>query len=257
MWLTLLGTVALIALAGLLIYTKATEVASWANTSENSVHIAAYVTWGVDALLVCVIFCSRKSIAIAASILETAALFLADVKSAMLLPLVSAFLQIIVLAGFSILAANAASVGIKQVTGSDITDHGTCTFSDGAFDPFYVKFENKTQSYMVVIFLILMYFWSASLLHAFNTYTVAYAAGVWYFSPYDDNNMKDLPGGNTFCDFKLLWRGFCAGIKQLGSLALGAMVMAICKLILLLSRCFKKKEETEHTNPASKCLASM
>merc|ERR1719502_2558449 len=132
--------------------------------------------------------------------------------------------------------ANAASVGIKEVNGDPVK--GTCV-EDGLLNPFCISFDSNGEGapyYLVILFLFLMYFWSASLLHAFNTYTVAYAAGVWYFSDYDSSGTKDLPGGNTFCDCKLLFAGFMAGVKQLGSLGFGSLIMAICKLILLLTK---------------------
>lgn len=253
-WLTLLGGIALFAIGGYLIFTNTEKVGNYINASENTVRITAYVVWGLDVLLVLTVVCSVRSIAIAASILKTAALFLADVKSAMLLPLVSAFFQLGALLIFSVLVANAASMGVKEFTNP--TEQGTCVFDDGLLDPFCIEFDSDNHSRVVltVFFLLLMYFWSASLLHAFNTFTVAYAAGIWYFATYDGENVKMLPGGNTFCDFRLLCNGFLAGLKQVGSLAMGSLIMAICKMLVLICKWAKKKEGA--TNPVMKCIFS-
>lgn len=58
----------------------------------------------------------------------------------------------------------------------------------------------------------------------------------------------------TLADFKLLFRGFCAGLKQIGSLAMGSLIMAICRLLVVLCKWAKRREGA--TNPVMKCILS-
>jgi len=248
-WVTLVGAVAGLGAFGFYIFSSSEVIASKVGYSEDNVKIVSYVIWALDVILALVVVCSIRTIAIAASILKTSALFLADVKSAMLLPLVGAFWQMITLVGFLLLIVNCASLNAKEALHQPTK---ACTLN-GMLDPFCVEFDGTGASHWAMLYVLLMYFWSLSLIHAFCTFTTAYAAGIWYFCPYEDGtSTKALPGGNTFCDFRLLFKGFCVGFKHIGSLAMGSLVMAICKLLVFLCKWAKPKEGS--TNPAMKCL---
>jgi hypothetical protein len=105
---------------------------------------------------------------------------------------------------------------------------------------------------LVTFYVLLMYFWSAAYLHAVSVFITSYAAGVWYYSPVREDGLKMLPDGNTFCDCKLLLRGFCASLKHLGSLAMGSLIMAVCTLLVLLCRWAKHRHGA--TNPVAKAI---
>jgi len=143
------------------------------------------------------------------------------------------------LGGFIILLAYAASLSCDEKDPQEAG--GTCVFENGMLDPFCVNFNEKFGPRVVILFILLMYFWTSCFFHAFSMFTTAYAAGVWYYSPIQEGR-KMLPDGNTFCDFKLMCRGVCAGFKHVGSFAMGSLIMAICKLLVFLLKWAKKKD---------------
>merc|ERR1719446_1861785 len=107
-----------------------------------------------------------------------------------------------------------------------------------------------------------MYFFAAAFLHAFNTYMFAYIAGVWYFTDYDEDQIKMLDYSTPCCrsitlcpaGCNLLRKAFWAGLKQTGSLGIGALIMAICKMLAFLCKWAKKHPEEAAQNPVIKCI---
>jgi hypothetical protein len=189
-WVSLLGAVAGLGAFGFYVFSSREVISGKIGYDEETVKYVSFVIWALDVILALVVLCSIRTIAIAASILKTSALFLADVKSAMLLPLAGAFWQMITLVGFSLLIVNCASLNAKEALHHQT---GTCQLN-GFLDPFCVEFDGTGASHWAMLFVLLMYFWSLSLIHAFCTFTTAYAAGIWYFCPYEDGtSTKALP----------------------------------------------------------------
>ena len=91
---------------------------------------------------------------------------------------------------------------------------GTCVFEHGLLNPFCVDVNNSTTTHLLMLYVVLMYFWTAAFVHAFNMYIMVYAVAVWYFSPVGSSGHQMLPHGNTFCDCRLFLRAVGGGINR-------------------------------------------
>eukprot|EP00929_Paragymnodinium_shiwhaense_P007990 TRINITY_DN11190_c0_g1_i1.p1 TRINITY_DN11190_c0_g1~~TRINITY_DN11190_c0_g1_i1.p1 ORF type:complete len:644 (+),score=124.39 TRINITY_DN11190_c0_g1_i1:81-2012(+) len=263
-WGCILSMLALLAGLGYFMHSDADKVAEHTGYDEDSIRTAALGVWAIDAVLALFVLCSCRTIGIAAATLTTAADFMLDVKASMVQPLVSAVGQLAVLVVFMSIITATASRSIVEATAHE--GRRVCTFGDNQYlNPFCVDFTDTGSTTAAVIYIIFMYLWTAALIHAMSVFTMAYAAGIWYYSPYEASALggtqKALPGGNTFCDCNLILSGMCASLKHLGSLIFGSLVLAICQLAVLLCKWAKKRPGGENAvtktlNAISTCVAS-
>ena len=203
MWGAVIALLAALALLGYFMYAKADLVAEKSAFDEGQVKVCSYVVLGVDAVFVLIVLCSIRALRIASSILKTAALFMMDVKSALIQPIFGALAQLVVIVAFIAFFSLVCTLELKEASPSDPAS-GTCVFEDGLLNPFCVDVNNSTTTHLLMLYVVLMYFWTAAFVHAFNMYMMAYAAAVWYFSPVGSSGHKMLPHGNTFCDCRPL-----------------------------------------------------
>eukprot|EP00927_Polykrikos_kofoidii_P076930 TRINITY_DN73945_c0_g1_i1.p1 TRINITY_DN73945_c0_g1~~TRINITY_DN73945_c0_g1_i1.p1 ORF type:complete len:628 (-),score=69.14 TRINITY_DN73945_c0_g1_i1:163-2046(-) len=248
--LTLFGMLAVLGLVGMGVFFNADNLSSRFGWEESHTRGLAYGIWGLDGVLLLCVLCSVCQIRTASSILKTAALFLVDVKSAMLQPLFSALIQILVLCVYSFLFVRAAGISLEH---RQPADGGACFWNTKVIDPFCIAYKHSVESTSTFLFFFFMYAWTASYVHAISMFVTAYATGVWFFSPIVEGH-KVLPDGNTFCDFKLLCRAGCASLKHLGSFAFGSLILGTCQTISALSRCISSSGADD--NPVGACVCA-
>jgi hypothetical protein len=96
-----------------------------------------------------------------------------------------------------------------------------------------------------------MIFWIMEIFTALGQFTICYAVQLWYFTPYPDGEeyKEDVPTCGIF-------KGMCVGLTfHLGSLSFGAFIIAVFRMIRLLTRMFIS--QTKDANAALACIGKM
>jgi hypothetical protein len=186
--------------------------------------------------------CSRESIDICIGCIEAACECMFDMPTMLIEPLCAAlakfFVFIILLWGFLWLVTTAKvarrdfSVGGKEVVGIGRT---------------FVFTEEQRDMVMFYSFGIL---WAMAMCDAIQKYVISYAVVLWYYTP--------LPAGDRTdkrAPWIPLWRGlFNVFTFHLGSIAFGALLVAICNAIRIFLSVISKQVEAAD-NKAAVCVA--
>eukprot|EP00746_Dinoflagellata_sp_MGD_P034573 gnl/MRDRNA2_/MRDRNA2_18257_c0_seq1.p1 gnl/MRDRNA2_/MRDRNA2_18257_c0~~gnl/MRDRNA2_/MRDRNA2_18257_c0_seq1.p1 ORF type:complete len:575 (-),score=69.20 gnl/MRDRNA2_/MRDRNA2_18257_c0_seq1:7-1497(-) len=253
LWTVLLGFVAFFGIFGYDVYTNKDAIAAKHGTKQEYIAIAAYVLWAVAALVMLFSVCFCRTLQICVAMLKTASLFLKDVKSQILQPLIFTVAHLVFYVCWVIVAVYVVTIGMQGEPWAQ-EDTQTLCFKEG--NPFCVKWSNNIHLF-AMLFLLIMLYWGANFLHAMSKHGTAYAVGVWYFAPigYQGGRaVKIIPGGSGLCNLGLTIRSLCLGIGyHMGSLALGSFVVSIAQIIRLMFF-WAKEIEGEPQNPVSKCL---
>lgn len=163
--------------------------------------------------------CSIQKIRLAIAVVKTSALFLRDVPSALIVPLIFGIITICFWALWLGMFIYMFSVG-------DIEGGHTSPFAT-------IKWSTTTRFFIIdtirylLIFLIFEGFWCNALIHALSEFIIASSCAIWYFSQ---------GGGHT------VFSPVLTSIKRalfyhLGSLALGSLILAIVQTIRFLLEC--------------------
>lgn len=248
-WTALLGHVAFFAIFGYKVYMDKDAIAEKHGMKKEYVACGAYFLWAMSAVVLLFSICFCNTIKKCTALLKTACMFLQDVKSQMLQPLVFAVVHVSFYAFWIVVALYVATIGMKSDSSATV-DNQTLCFKEK--DPFCIKWDSNLHIYAMA-YLIVMLYWGVNFLHAVSQHATAYAVGVWYFAPtnFQHGAAVKIISGNLTC------RGICLGIGyHLGSLAFGSLVVTAAELIRLLFW-WAKQREASSANPISRILIAV
>lgn len=252
-WAALLSFIAFFGFFGYDVYLNKDTIAAKHGTKTEYVAILAYVLWALAALILLFSICLCRIIQICVAMLKTASLFLRDVKSQIIQPLIFTVAHLVFYACWVVVAVYVVTIGMKSEPQAK-QDTQTLCFKEG--NPFCVKWTSKVHIFAMMYLLVMLY-WGANFLHAISKHGTAYAVGVWYFAPTGFEGaraIKIIPGGGALCNLGLTLRSICLGVSfHMGSLAFGSFVVTLAQIIRLLFF-WAKEVEGEPQNPVTKCL---
>ena len=173
-----------------------------------------YAAAAMFIVLTCIILCYYKKIRTAIKIMQTAADFVTEVCTVMLVPPVCMILIIIWALVWLYLMAHVYARGtIRSKVNTSTTSKDK--------NLFYGEVElTSSQFYECWVFLF-GYLWINAFIGAANQFIIASAACIWYFSPRDPNNQGDKLVSKAVS--RSVWR--CL-INHLGTIAMGSFFLA-------------------------------
>jgi hypothetical protein len=163
------------------------------------------------AVFTCICFCMSQAIARSIRVVEAAAACLVSCQSLLLEPFINLTARITVWLVFGWSLVYLISVG--EVNRRTI----------------YRSFSYTTAESIYLVFHVFMWIWVNEFLTACSIYSVANAAGRWYFTP----NV----GGEKNVPMCALCRGYCNILFHYGSLAFGSCIIAFTRPVRLVMLC--------------------
>ena len=198
---------------------NSTKIEYWA------ISISAYA---LALLFVVVVVCLRKRIELAVAVMKSATIFIEDVWTSLLVPIVMFFVSAIIFA-FWIYAL-------------------VCLYSSGTLkegnNSVVAKLQLTTELKNALWFEVLGIVWVNSFQVALLQFIISYACCVWYFT--EDKDNLDRP----------IWRGVKTGlIYHIGSLAFGSLLLSIVIIVkwLISIIASMNKPVGEDFNAVAKC----
>ena len=187
----------------------------------------AIASYAVALLFLIIVICLRKRIELAIAIMKSATMFINDVWSSLLVPVIMFFISVGVFA-FWILAL------------VYLYSSGTLKHQDNASAVAKIEFDTRLKNALWFEFLGII--WIDCFKVALIQFIISFACCVWYFTANKDE--LDHP----------IWRGVKNGVfYHIGSLAFGSLVLALVILIKWFLT-IMTKIHSEHTNPVVACM---
>lgn len=195
---------------------------------------------GVTCIVASILFaaiscCAHGTINVAIGCVEAACECMFDMPSILLEPLftllVKAFWLTLMFIGFLSLV----SCGTVQRT------ELTSMVSGGAMNigGLTRTFTYEDNEYYMMGYYVFMIIWVLEICTALAQFCIAYAVQLWYFTPYENDVKHDLP-----C-FPLC-RGYRIGVMyHLGSIALGAFIVALCRVVRMVLAYIAKQAKSQ------------
>jgi hypothetical protein len=194
----------------------------------------------------CLACCARKAIQTAVAVLQATCYCMFSMPSLLFEPIINVIVKMVVLCflllGFAwllscgeIQKASVEQAFVASVPGSEMS---------GVLRTFHYK-EDEVYYIFTYIFFI---FWIMEIFVALGQFTISYAVQLWYFTPYPDGeeHKEDVPSCGIL-------HGMCVGLTfHLGSLAFGAFIIAVFRIVRLLARLFIS--QTKDANAAVACI---
>lgn len=190
--------------------------------------------------------CCKKAIEVAIAVVEEACNVLFEMPSLLLQPLMEVVIKgvvtIFLLYGLLLLVSCGESVPQDLMVG---------TYKVKGI---YRKFEFSDEQKYMMAYWVFGIMWIQELIVAFGLFVISYSTVLWYYTPKDpQTHFKDVPATT----FPML-QGIKYGIMyHLGSLALGAFIIAVCRFVqMILSYLAKqaKEEGNKVFEMIAKCL---
>eukprot|EP00928_Gymnodinium_smaydae_P062289 TRINITY_DN46198_c0_g1_i1.p1 TRINITY_DN46198_c0_g1~~TRINITY_DN46198_c0_g1_i1.p1 ORF type:complete len:630 (-),score=48.79 TRINITY_DN46198_c0_g1_i1:86-1975(-) len=250
LWAAALVSIAVPAISGCIVYTQARqdELDADAAKVDRQKHVA-YGLWAIALVLVLLAACFVGAIKTVAAVLKATSQFLQDVPSQMLQPLILSLIQLAFLAVWVCVFVSVASISLHEGFYRDCLQAG---------DIYCLQWDwNSTSRNCSLAFLVIMLYWFVNFLHALSYFGTSYAVGAWYFAPVHPETGKKLPaeGGHTCCDFRLSLRAVMHGlVHHGGSLAAGAFVVTICRILRMLLCWAQKSDGSTSANPVVRAV---
>jgi len=248
-WALVIAIVGIFTALGIYAWVNHTTLEDQHDMSEESIKAVACISWALAVLTALLAMCFHKSINLSVGLLKCAAAFLLDVKSQMVSPLFFALFHILYFCLWVGVLICVLLIGAKETCENQCTGSGaskTCYVPKK--NPFCIKYESDSEGIARLSFLVVMLLWVNGMISALSHFQTSYAAGVWYFSEIDDESReKKLPGGNTFCDWTLTFKGMFKGLWfHTGSFAFGALLVTIAGIIRAMLSLISKKSHGEN-----------
>jgi hypothetical protein len=222
------------------------QVSSLVNLTPENQKYVAYVLWGISAAVLLLSCCFAGTIRGIAAVVKLTSLFLKDVPSQMLQPLVFCVAHLIAIVVWLAVFIQVMSIGASEGEQKKCLQVGDI----------YCMEWNSEATKWGAIFLILVIYWTLNFLHACSHFGTAYAVGAWYFTKEDALTGKKAihEGGLSCCDIKLTVKAVTHGLRRhAGSFAFGAFAISLAKVIKLLLRWVSKDYESQTANGAVQC----
>jgi choline transporter-like protein 2/4/5 len=191
--------------------------------------ILAIVIFVIGGLYIILMLCCCNRIRLALSIVKAAAAFMRDTPRVFLLPIVFFFIILIFYLWWTITAIWLWSIGdIQKRTGMPIGE---------------VQWETSTRN--IIWFFLFGLLWMTAFIIGCAQFILAVGASTWYFSHSGDTGGK----GELMTGARWVFR------YHLGSIAFGALIIAIVQMIRIIFEYFRKKVlGNASTNPMVKCM---
>lgn len=233
-WISIFLTIAGMGYGGFMLFQIGKEKPD-SDEYKQYYEYGAYVVWGLLALLIIFLLCNCKNIRIGIAVMKTTADFIKSTPKIFLLPPITGLLIFVWLIVWIITAFFIASVG-----------------KIGPRDDFpmltQVKWSENTR--YAILYSLFGYLWLNAFLMACSMFVIAATCGQWYFTCTADDSGSSSIGKSI----KWVWR------FHLGSLAMGAFLVALVQFIRIIFEYYKKQiEKANKENPAIKailCLTS-
>ena len=187
------------------------------------------ISFSIIFLIIILCCCSRIRLAVA--VCKCAAQFVGSVCLVLLVPLFQAVLAILLWVTAIIVMVYLISAAKFTANSGDYVS-GVADYEDQALVRFY--------------FFILLTFWVNAFIGAMTIFVIASATVMWYYS-HGPGQELELPIARSY---KMVFRFY------IGSLAFGALLVAIIQFLQMIVELFKKKAEAEAgDNCCIKCVA--
>eukprot|EP00746_Dinoflagellata_sp_MGD_P036761 gnl/MRDRNA2_/MRDRNA2_18831_c0_seq1.p1 gnl/MRDRNA2_/MRDRNA2_18831_c0~~gnl/MRDRNA2_/MRDRNA2_18831_c0_seq1.p1 ORF type:complete len:621 (+),score=113.99 gnl/MRDRNA2_/MRDRNA2_18831_c0_seq1:3-1865(+) len=185
-------------------------------------------------------FCSCHAIEIAIGCVEAACECMFSMPTLLLEPF---FTLTVKLASLSLLLW-----GFFQLISCGQIQKGTLNAGVASVGGLSRSFVYKEEELYYILYYIFGIFWVMEIMTALAQFTLCYSVVLWYFVPKDESGSKEAPS------FPLC-RGYCVGVRfHLGSLAFGALLVAILRLIRAILG-YLAKQAKDQENAAGECAA--
>lgn len=211
-----------------------------AATTGNGKHdlILGAVLAAVGVLFGIVAICCREAVETAVGCIEATCECLLDVPSLLLIPVITLCSQVLVLSivGFGFLLL---------VSCGNVKEESMAHFVSQAPEDLNVRgilrtFEYRESEYYYLAFYIFMMFWLFEIVGALCQFMLIYTVEIWYFVPYKSGSKRDIPSG-------LLLRGAMLGLLcHMGSIAMGACLVATLRLFRMIGSVLAKQQEKQN-----------
>lgn len=216
---------------GFLIYMSQVGGVSKASGDATTDLVIGCVLIGIAVVFMIIVVCKRKSIEISISVVEAACQCMFAMPSLLIQPAIEIVVKMVVLAfllyGFmwvmstGDVKSSKATIGGVKVSGLSRT------------------FEWTEEEYYMMAYWIFGLFWVMELFTALGQFVISYSVTLWYFTPKDGAGYKTAPKA-------ALVRGFLVGVFfHLGTLAFGAFLIAVCRMINLIMGMLAKQAKAQ------------
>lgn len=195
------------------------------NTGSNAVY--GWICIGLGCFFFILVLCCCSRLRLAVAVCKSAGQFVASVCSAMLVPIFQTILSGGMWAACVVVMVYLVSAASFTATSSDYFS-SVSSYADTALIRFYI-----------FIFFTL---WTSAFLGAMTIFIVASACSMWYYSHGPDSELT-LPVSRSY---KMVFR------YHFGSLAFGALLLAIVQFLQLIVEAVKR--QAENTGQSNKCF---
>ena len=204
-WIVIILIIAVLVLFGVYFQLKVSDV----DSSSQDYYLywgLAIIAYGTALAFIIVVFCLRKRIELAVAVMKSATIFIEDLWSILLVPIVM-FAICVGIFAFWVLA-------LVYLYTSGTLEESSANYKALA----RIQFDDSLKNAMW--FELLGIFWINSFQIALLEFIISFACCVWYFS--QDKNDLHHP----------IWRGVKNGLwYHIGSLAFGSLILALVILI--------------------------
>jgi len=199
-----------------------------------------YISGGVTAVFFLAILALRTEISIAIAVVKESAKVMNDIKCLVLFPLLPLLVALAYVAGWIFLAALMYSVG----TDEKIAVPAQLAHAPNSNTSLYSHtFDKNYQKYMALHCFGAL--WNIQFLIYFGYLTIAMAVAQWYFTPQARRKSLDSPILSAVC---------CALRFHVGTVAFGALVIALVRSVRAVLTYVGKKASSQNPNALQKCV---
>ena len=209
----------LVIAGGIYVFTYASNNYEDGDDTKLYMQICAYVLWGLAVVYFIILMCCCSRIRLAIAIQEAASDFVRNTMSIFTVPFIFFFIILIWIIFWVISAVYVYSVG-------DLVKDDTLPIAN---------IEWNTTTRYVWIYHLFGLFWISAFIIGCSQFIIAATAAIWYFSVGADSDSKAK--GSFLTAYKWIFR------YHMGSIAFGALIIAIMQMIKLMFEYFRRKFE--------------
>ena len=193
------------------------------NTEAQSLLVLSYIVGIITILYLCLLLVMQSRVNLAISIVKEANRALTKMPLIIVMPVFQAFGLVCFMTMFIIYGFYLASSGEEKT--NTYTSAGGNSYT-------YRTFEYADNTKWAFLYMIFCWFWTSQFIIAFGQMSIALAFVAWYFCHDKDAKINS----NT-----VFWAMRTVTVYHLGTVAFGALVIAIVKTIRAILLYIKKK----------------
>eukprot|EP00920_Eleutheroschizon_duboscqi_P017713 GHVT01042350.1.p1 GENE.GHVT01042350.1~~GHVT01042350.1.p1 ORF type:complete len:703 (-),score=33.09 GHVT01042350.1:972-3080(-) len=228
----------------------------FADNHRQALTYTAYGIWALDGIFLLIVICMMRKIREGVAVVKTAALFIYNAPSVLLVPLITliltaAYFTIWIIVGMYLVS----SVDLSTVIQGHMADLGVLdtnsTADSSTNDPTIqgrIDFDPTAQGLLAFHFFMLL--WTCAFLVALNQIIIAGSVAAWYFSPLGQDGKKRSSGS--------VWRATRMVLRyHLGSVAFGSFILAVVRLVKWILRYLASQQAKVKRNPSAACASAV